>query len=109
MRPIVVTTSDASGGAKNSNSAVLDTYGWPQCSLQAVVTGTATYSIQQTLDNVQDSSITATWFDHPDSTLVGATASKQGNYAYLPAAIRLRQTAGSGSVRLTVIQTGILS
>ena len=107
MRPIVLSTSDASGGTKTSNSAVLDIHGRPEVSLQAVVTGTATYTVQQTLDNLLDSSITPTWFDHPDSSLVAATTSKQGNYAYIPAAVRLRQTAGSGSVTLTVIQAGL--
>jgi len=107
MRPIILTTSDASGGAKNSNAGVMDRDGVPQVSLQVVVTGTATYSVQQTLDNVLDASVTATWFDHPDSNLVGATASKQGNYAYIPAAVRLRQTAGNGSAKLTIIQAGL--
>lgn len=106
MRNIVLTTSDASGGTKTSETGIVDRHGRPEISLQVVVTGTATYSVQQTLDNIFDTSITPTWFDHPDPNLVGATSNKQGNYAYVPFAIRLRQTAGSGSARLTILQAG---
>jgi hypothetical protein len=107
MRPIKVSVSDASGGTKNSNAAILDYYGRPEVALQAVITGTATYTIQQTLDNPLETGVTPTWFDHPDSTLVGATTNKQGNYAYLPVAVRVQQTAGTGSVTLTIVQAGL--
>ena len=107
MKPISVTTSDASVDPKNSNPIIMDYHGRPEVSLQAVVSGTATYTIQQTLDNPNSAGVTPTWFDHPDTTLVGATTNKQGNYAYIPVAIRLRQTAGSGSVTLTVVQAGL--
>lgn len=107
MRPIQVSVSDASGGTKDSNPAVLDYYGQFGVAIQTVVTGTATYTVQQTLDNPLEAGATITWFDHPDSNLVGATASKQGNYAYNPVAVRVRQTAGSGSVAMTVLQTGL--
>lgn len=106
MRPIVLTTSDASGGTQTSAVAVLDIHGRPEVSLQLDITGTATCTVQQTLDNVWDTSITPTWFDHPDTNLVSATTDKQGNYAYIPFAVRLRQTAGNGSAKLTIIQAG---
>ena len=106
MRPIVLTTTDASGGTKTSSSAIVDIHGRPQVSLQLDITGTATCTVQQTLDNLWDETITPTWFDHPDTNLVGATSDKQGNYAYVPFAIRLRQTAGNGSAKLTIIQSG---
>ena len=108
MRPIVLNTSDASGGTKNSNAAVLDYYGRPEVSLQVVVTGTATWTVQQTLDNVLDDTVTPTWFDHPDTAnMVTQTVSRQGNYAYIPTAVRLQQTAGSGSAVLTIVQAGL--
>ncbi len=107
MRPIQVTTSDASGGTKNSNPAVLDYYGRPECSLQVVVSGTATYTIQQTLDNPLERGAVLTWFDHPDANLVAQTVNRQGNYAYLPTAVRIQQTAGTGSVTLIVLQAGL--
>ena len=107
MRPIKVSTSNASGGAVNSDPAVLDLYGRPEVSLQVVVTGTATYTVQQTLDNPLKAGETLTWFDHPDTELVAQSANRQGNYAYIPAAVRVRQTAGAGSVTLTVLQAGL--
>lgn len=108
MRPIVISTTDASGGTTTSATAPLDIHGRPEVSLQLDITGTATCTVQQTLDNVYDSTVTPVWVDHPDTNLVGATADKQGNYAYIPRAVRLRQTAGNGSARLTIIQAGIV-
>jgi hypothetical protein len=107
MRPIQVSVSDASGGAKNSAAAVLDYYGRPEVSLQAVVTGTVNYTIQQTLDNPLEAGATLTWFDHPDTNLVSQTVNRQGNYAYIPTAVRVRLTSGTGSVRLTITQAGL--
>jgi hypothetical protein len=107
MRPIQVSVSDASGGAKNSNAAVLDYYGRPEVSLQIVVTGTANYTVQQTLDNPLEPGVTPTWFDHPDANLVAQTVNRQGNYAYIPVAVRIRQNSGTGSVVLTIVQSGL--
>lgn len=100
MRPISVTQT----GAGSSAAIVLDIHGRPEVSLQCVVTGTVNYDVEQTLD---DPASSPTWFDHPDTNLVAATASKQGNYGYIPRALRLTVNSGSGSVVLTVIQAGI--
>lgn len=102
MRQIVLTQT----GAGSSAAAPLDIHGRPEISLQVVVSGTATYTVEQTLDNPFDSNITATWFPHPDATLVSATSSNQGNYAYVPAAVRVTVNSGSGSARLTIVQAG---
>lgn len=103
MRQIRVTTT----GVSASSPVILDLHGRPEISLQADVTGTATYTIQQTLDNLYDTTITPVWFDHPDTNLVTQTVDRQGNYAYVPAAVRINQTVGAGSVALTVIQAGL--
>ena len=105
MRPIVVTLSDASGGAKQSNAICLDYHGRPEISLQVVVSGTANWTIQQTLDNPQ--TVTPTWFDHPDANLVAQTTNRQGNYAYVPTAVRLVLSSGTGSATITVVQAGL--
>jgi len=107
MRPMTATTSDASGGTKNSTALIFDYYGRPEVSFQVVVTGSATWTVQQTLDNVLDSTVTPTWFSHPDVNMVTQTVSRQGNYAYIPTAVRLQQTAGSGSAVLTAVQAGL--
>lgn len=107
MKPIIVRVSDASGGAKSSAPAVLDYYGSAYVSIQAVVQGTATYTIQQTLDNPLAEGANPVWFDHPDSSFVAQTVNRQGAYPFLPLAVRVRQTAGTGSVTLTVLQAGV--
>jgi hypothetical protein len=106
MRQIVVTLSDASGGAKTSQTLPLDIHGRPDISLQVAVTGTANWTVQQTVDNVFDLSITPTWFDHPDTNMVAQTVNRQGNYAYVPSATRIVLNSGTGSVRFTVLQSG---
>lgn len=107
MRQIVVTLSNASGGAKTSPTLPLDIHGRPEISLQVAVTGTANWTVQQTLDNVFDTAITPTWFDHPDANMVAQTVSRQGNYAYVPSASRIVLNSGAGSVRYTIVQAGI--
>lgn len=107
MRPTSVTLSNnASGDTVYSDPIVVDIYARPAIALQVVVTGTATWTVQQTADNVFDGS--ATWFDHPDSDMVSQTGSQQGNYTIPPFAVRLALADGStGSATLTVIQAGL--
>jgi hypothetical protein len=102
MRQIVLTQT----GAGNSATAPLDIHGRPDISLQVAVTGTVNYTVQQTLDNVFDAAITPVWFPHPDPNLVAQTVNRQGNYAYVPAAVRVVVNSGSGSARLTILQSG---
>jgi len=107
MRPQTVTLTDASGGAKYSNPIIMDYYNRPETSLQVVVSGTANWTVQQTLNNPLDATQTITWFDHPDPDMVAETGNQQGNYAYVPVAVRLVLNSGDGSATLTVVQAGI--
>lgn len=67
--------------------------------------GTLTYKVQHTFDNIFDTSITPTAFDH--ASITGKTASFDGNYAAPVRAVRLTVTAWtSGTVTLTVVQGG---
>lgn len=109
MRPIVQTLSDASGGTLNGNPVVLDYFANPNnISLSVLVTGTATYTVQYTFDLLNQTegwtAATGNWTDHP--SLTAQTATKDSNLAYPATAVRIRQTAGNGSVRFTVIQAG---
>lgn len=105
MRPVVARTTQA---LPTSPVVALDFYGRPQVSLQVVISGTATVVVEQTLDDVQNMASGAiTWFPHPDTLLASTSINAQGNYAYVPRAVRMRQTAGSGSAALTVLQAGI--
>ena len=107
MRQIVVTLSDASAGAKNSDPIPLDIHGRPDVSLQVAVTGTANWTIQQTLDNPFTTAAgSIVWLPHPDINLVAQTVNRQGNYAYIPAAVRLVLSSGTGSAKLTIVQSG---
>lgn len=109
MRPIVQTLSDASGGAKTGNTIPLDVFISPfNTSLSVTVTGTVSYTVQYTFDNVQASDWVAAsgnWVDHP--SLTTKTASLDSNLAYPATAVRIVLNSGTGSVRFTVIQAGI--
>ena len=67
-----------------------------------VVSGTATYTIEHTFDDVFDSSITPTAFQH--STVVGQSANANSNYAFPVRAVRITISAGTGSATLTLLQ-----
>lgn len=76
-------------------------------SLGVTVTGTATYTVQYTFDDVfagDYNPATGNWADHP--SLTAQTASKDSNIAYPVRGIRLNVTAGTGDVRLVAIQAG---
>lgn len=83
----------------------LDIHGRPDVSLQVVVSGTVTWTVQQTLDNPWNTTY-PTWFNHPDPNMVAQTVNRQGNYAYIPAAARLLITSGTGTATLTIVQSG---
>lgn len=72
-------------------------------SFAVVITGTCTYTVQHTLDNIFDSSVTPTWFDH--SYVAGETTNQDGNYAFPVRGIRLKVSAyTSGTATITVLQ-----
>jgi hypothetical protein len=100
MRPQTVTV----GSATSSAAIPMDHKVNPtSISLGLVITGTGTYKVQHTFDNIFDSSVSPTWLDH--ATLTGKTANADGNYAFPVRAIRLTCTAWtSGSGTLTAIQ-----
>lgn len=69
--------------------------------LGAVVTGTITFDIEHTFDDVF-SGVTPTAFKH--STMTAKTANFDGNYAFPIRAVRINNTAGTGSTTLTILQ-----
>lgn len=104
MRPVVFTIT----GTGTSNVMVPDQYISPfNVALGVTVTGTSTYTVQYTFDNALAegySAASGNWVDHP--SLTAQTASKDSNIAYPVGGIRLNVTAGTGTVRLTIIQAG---
>jgi hypothetical protein len=108
-RPVRITLS----AAGVSKPIPLNTYGNPfnagiGVKLNGVSTGT--YTVEHTFDNVFDPAFdasTATWYT---STFGGNTTAKtanaDGNYAFSVSATRLNVTVLSGTITITVIQSG---
>jgi hypothetical protein len=95
----------------SSRPIFLDTFAPAPTAIQVSVSGTVNYTVQQSLDDpntLTGGYPAVTWLNHPDSVLVAATGSAQGNYAYLPRIVRVTlntETAGAGnSITMTVIQ-----
>jgi hypothetical protein len=103
MRPAVLTVT----GVGSSNPYAVDTYISPNnMGMAVIVSGTITYKVQYTFDNIYANNYvpaSGNWFDHP--TLAGS-ASANSNIAYPVTAIRLTNTAGTGTATLTIIQAG---
>ena len=97
-------------GVASTPPVVLDAYARATIGLQCTVTGTVNYTVSQTLDSPWDiEPENWTWVNHPDSNLVAATSTQQGNYAYGPPSMtRVTLNSGSGSVVFTVHQPGII-
>ena len=95
-------------GVASTRPINLDNWGFGPTSIQVDVSGTVNYTVQQTLNDCNGSGgiPAVNWVDHPDTNLVGATAIKQGNYAYIPFWVRLLLNSGTGSATITLIQAG---
>lgn len=105
MRPVVFTVS----GVGASNVCPPDNYITPfNIALGVTVSGTTTYTVQYTFDDVFSNSFnpaTAVWTNHP--SLTAQTATKDSNIAYPVSGVRLITTIGTtGSATLTIIQAG---
>ena len=102
MRPITISRT----GAGSTAAVPMDHYISPfNVGFGVVVTGSATYTVQHTFDNVFDSTVTPTWFNHP--VIAAQTTNQDGNYAFPVTAIRLTVTAGAGTATMTLVQAGL--
>lgn len=110
MRPITLSTSDASGGAEASDMGILDLYISPfQVTLQTYVVGTVNYDVQYTKDDIWAAGYnpaTGQWTSVPDDG-TGETAATEITLISPVTAVRILQNSGSGSVSMRVIQAGI--
>jgi hypothetical protein len=98
-------------GVGGSEWVFLDLWALANVALQCTVTGTVNYTVQSTLDdpNSSTNSVAAedvTWVSSSDTAVVSATATKQSNFLFVPAYIRVLLNSGSGSVVMTVNQSG---
>lgn len=104
MRPVEYTVQ-GDGGTVNGPPIVIDRYTSPtNIGIGVDVTGTITFTVQHTFDDVFNPNVTPLWFNHP--TLAAGTADADGNYASPPFAVRLITTAGTGTARIQLIQSG---
>lgn len=105
MRPLVYTVS----GVGSSRVSAPDNHVTPfNIALGVLVSGSTTYTVQYTFDDVFAEGYTAAagnWTNHP--TLSAQTATNDSNIAYPVSGVRLITAAGStGTATLTLIQAG---
>jgi len=98
MRRVVVSVT----GVANSAAIPLDHRAQVfNVNLEVVVSGSETYTVQYTLDDIY-SSVAPTWFNH--ATLAAQTTSQTGTITSPVSAVRLQGTAGTGTATLTILQ-----
>lgn len=103
MRAIILTIT----GVGSSAVAPMNLHATPfNIGIGVVVSGTVTYSIQHTFDDVFNAAVTPTWFTN--SSLSGLSANADGNYAFPVTGIKVLVTAGTGTATATIIQAGIV-
>ncbi len=109
MKSRTFTVSASAGGNSVSTVFVPDRHVTPfNIGFGAVIATTAHYTVQHCFQDPLDvTAANITWFPH--STIVGASANTDGNYAYPVAGIRVMASAASeGGVSVTFVQAGIV-
>ena len=101
-------------GLASSMPIMLDNFAPSPTALQVTVSGTINYTVRQTLDDPNSvwkpvAYTAITWVNHPDSSLVSASATAQGNYAYAPQFVQLlvNSNTNPATATLTVIQADV--
>lgn len=109
MRPVTMTTTDASGGEKSTSICPPDVYITPfNVTLDVDVTGAATYTVEYTNDDIWAAgynAATGVW--KAVTGLSAASADAEATLISPVRGIRMRQTAGGGSASLRVTQAGV--
>jgi hypothetical protein len=68
-----------------------------------IVSGTGTYTVEHTFDDIFDTTVTPVAF--PNSGITAQVANRDGNYAFPVRAVRLSVTAGTSPVvAMTILQ-----
>lgn len=92
-------------GVGSSGPVVLDRYENPfNVGFAVTVSGTVNYTVQHTFDDLFDTSVTPTWFNHP--SIASQAVNANGNYAFPVFAVRVTVNSGSGTARFVIIQAG---
>ncbi len=98
MRPSVIEQVGTGSSVAYPLDHTASTY---QVSLRTTVTGTATYSVEHTMENILAGE-QATWREH--DTIRDVTANMEGNYFFPVTAVRLTIQSGTGTVALRIVQ-----
>lgn len=104
-RPMILTTSGTSASSVAPLCHFVDRF---NVSVNTVVTGSATYTLQFTADDPFASNFvpaSANWKSHPSMT--SSTISDIVEFTAPVRAVRINQTSGAGSVSATVIQMDV--
>lgn len=100
MRPKTIQVT----GVGTSAWIPVDWYKLPiNISLHATVSGTVTSTIEYTVSDVYDPAVTPIAF--PVTGMSGLTANTAGNIAFPIRAVRINNTAGTGTLSLTIMQS----
>ena len=89
-----------------------DEYALSQTAIQCSVTGTVSYTIQQTLQDPNSptnpvATYSLVWLQSSDSQAVNASGNIQSSYQYSPTFARVTLNSGTGSVTATFTQFGV--
>ena len=113
MRPILYTITGGNGSQTASQVCAIDHYVSPaNIALNVVVTGTITYTVQYTFDDIfaagyNPNAGSSNWTNHP--TLVTKVVTADSNISYPVRGIRIispASPASTGTATLTIIQGG---
>lgn len=100
MRPKTIQVT----GVGTSAWIPIDWYKLPiNVSLHAIVSGTVTSTIEYTVSDVYDPAVTPIAFSV--TGMSGLTANTAGNIAFPIRAVRINNTAGTGTTSLTIMQS----
>jgi len=96
-------------GVASSGWVRFDPWANAQSFIQAIVTGTANYTVQVTAQDPNDPTLNllpyqVTWNSALDATLVGASTNIVGSFTISPTFARVVLNSGSGSVQTTFTQ-----
>jgi hypothetical protein len=101
MRRVVQSVTGVANGATIPVSNESISFG---VGFGVVVSGTITYTVQHTFDDIYNPAVTPTWFNH--AFVNAQTSNMDGNYAFPVAAVRVIGTAGTGTATITMLFNG---
>lgn len=105
MRPITISQT----GVGNSVPIPVDIYLTPfNVTLAVEVTGTVTYSVVWTTDDVWNTPAANLTWNAAAANLTAATTSQVGSLISPVTAVQLQVTAGTGTASLRVVQAGVM-